>query len=131
MDFACTPHTDRNDRCDGFTDNFIARLGLLLNCEHVIGSLKDEVLNAISFLKYWGAGVPTTCCYQYIGDCNMEDEEIEVYHFFVCKVWICAEGYITCGLIHSWLIALCTVHQFLYIYGKERHTLAFVQDIQC
>ena len=82
MDFACTPHTDNNDRCCGFTDNFIARLGLLLHCDQLGEMLKDEVLNAISFLHYWGAGVPTTCCYQYIADSYMEEEEIEVYHYF-------------------------------------------------
>ena len=122
MDFACTPHTDKNDRCDGFTDNFIARLALLLHCEHVVGILKMEVLNAISFLQYWGAGVPTTCCYQYIRHDNFDNDEIEVYHFFCMQGWICAKGYIISGLTRSWLIALCTVHRFLYIYGKARHT---------
>ena len=108
MDFACTPHTDKNYKCDGFTDNFIARLNLILQCEHVVGKLKDEVLNAISFLQYWGAGVPTTCCYQYIRHDIFHGEDIEIYHYF------CMQGLDMCRRLHNFwthtFMAYCFVH---------------------
>lgn len=34
---------------------------------HTEGKRRDKAMRAIGFIYFRGAGVPTTCCYQYIG----------------------------------------------------------------
>eukprot|EP00984_Skeletonema_dohrnii_P019395 scaffold9254_cov98-Skeletonema_dohrnii-CCMP3373.AAC.3 len=106
INFCCSCHTDKHDIQEWCRQDMITKL------EHIIlrfkglksqgTKIKDaklaQAIECLKHVQWWGVSNPTTCCYQYITECN----KIEVYQYFMCP-----------GLGSSHRISNYWVHCFL------------------
>jgi len=96
MDFACTPHADTNDKVASYQDSALQKLRLIQDSDHANTERKLEASCASSFIKSFGFGVPTTCCYQYVQHDQEQCNPILIFHYF------CMQGLDLCRRIHNY-----------------------------
>eukprot|EP00956_Cyclotella_meneghiniana_P029157 scaffold69876_cov90-Cyclotella_meneghiniana.AAC.1 len=92
IDFACSCHTDRNDKEDFTTPSMIAKLHKIIEQLRMLESRgvsfepqrKAEAISSLKHLLYWGFCIPTTCCYQYIFRNAELKPRVRVYQWFMC-----------------------------------------------
>jgi hypothetical protein len=108
MDFSCTPHTDQNDKALSSEESVLHDLDVILECEHVNQQRKKEATSASSFVKHWGLGVPTTCCYQYVNHQTKKCTPIQFFHYF------CMQGIDLCRRIHNYWTHTFLAYTFVH-----------------
>ena len=103
MNFSCTPHTDQNDKTLSSQGSVLKNLqcvqenlDVVQNCKHVNSARKAEATAASSFITYWGLGVPTTCCYQYVHNDQANENPMQIFHYF------CMQGFELCRRIQNY-----------------------------
>ena len=125
MEISCTLHTNQNDKRLSFQESVVdnlnyveKQLDIVQKCKHVNTARKEEAKTASSFIKYWGLGIPTTCCYQYVCHRHQNTTPITIYHYF------CMQGFDLCRRIQNYW----THSFFAYIFVHGTSVLLYVSN---
>ncbi len=80
INFECSNHSDDAENITRYViDDMVEKLNLII--------IDCNIRCSLEFVKCWKLSVQTTCCYQVLVDCGLNDFKVEVIQFFCFIGW--------------------------------------------
>ncbi len=79
IDFKCTIHVDKVDETFQAYQKMLDDLSVIVDHPSIVGDWLEQAKNARNYRLSHKSSVPTTCCYQFLGD----TDRVEIIQFFV------------------------------------------------